>query len=41
MASVAEVWRYPVKSMTGERLDSCEVAGIGRRVAVGDCVSLV
>jgi hypothetical protein len=33
MASVAEVWRYPVKSMAGERLDSCEVAGTG---LVGD-----
>jgi uncharacterized protein YcbX len=29
MASVAEVWRYPVKSMAGERLDSCEVAKTG------------
>jgi uncharacterized protein YcbX len=25
MASVVEVWRYPVKSMAGERLDSCAV----------------
>ena len=33
MASVAEVWRYPVKSMAGERLDSCEVAATG---LVGD-----
>jgi uncharacterized protein YcbX len=29
MASVVEVWRYPVKSMAGERLDSCEVAETG------------
>lgn len=29
MASVAEIWRYPVKSMAGERLDSCEVAEAG------------
>jgi len=33
MASVAEVWRYPVKSMAGERLDSCEMAETG---LVGD-----
>src|SRR5487761_977322 len=33
MASVAEVWRYPVKSMAGERLDSCEVTETG---LVGD-----
>jgi uncharacterized protein len=41
MASVAEVWRYPVKSMAGERLDSCEVAATGlvgdRRWALVDC----
>jgi uncharacterized protein len=29
MASVAEVWRYPVKSMAGERLESCEVIETG------------
>ena len=29
MATVAEVWRYPVKSMAGERLDSCQVAATG------------
>jgi uncharacterized protein YcbX len=29
MATVAEVWRYPVKSMAGERLDSCQVAETG------------
>jgi uncharacterized protein len=29
MASVVEVWRYPVKSMAGERLDSCAVALTG------------
>ena len=23
MASVAELWRYPVKSMAGERIESC------------------
>jgi MOSC domain-containing protein len=29
MASVVELWRYPVKSMAGERLDSCEVGEKG------------
>jgi Uncharacterized Fe-S protein len=29
MASVVEVWRYPVKSMAGERLDSCAVGRTG------------
>src|SRR5712691_8336415 len=29
MASVAEVWRYPVKSMAGERLESCLVTEHG------------
>ena len=29
MASVVEVWRYPVKSMGGERLDSCAVTAAG------------
>jgi uncharacterized protein YcbX len=29
MASVVEVWRYPVKSMAGERLDSCKVSEHG------------
>jgi uncharacterized protein len=29
MASVAEIWRYPVKSMAGERLDSCSVLETG------------
>ncbi|HEV8597000.1 MAG TPA: MOSC N-terminal beta barrel domain-containing protein [Candidatus Dormibacteraeota bacterium] len=29
MASVVEVWRYPVKSMGGERLDSCIVTADG------------
>jgi uncharacterized protein len=29
MASVVEVWRYPVKSMAGERLDSCPVGEKG------------
>ena len=29
MASVVEVWRYPVKSMAGERLDSCAVTEAG------------
>lgn len=33
MASVVELWRYPVKSMAGERLDACEVAETG---IVGD-----
>ena len=40
MASVVEVWRYPVKSMAGERLDSCDVAETGligdRRYALVD-----
>jgi uncharacterized protein YcbX len=29
MTSVVEVWRYPVKSMAGERLDSCAVDPTG------------
>ena len=29
MASVVEIWRYPVKSMAGERLDSCSVGEKG------------
>jgi uncharacterized protein len=29
LASVVEVWRYPVKSMAGERLDSCAVVETG------------
>jgi uncharacterized protein YcbX len=29
MASVVEVWRYPVKSMAGERLDACLVTAAG------------
>ena len=29
MASVVEIWRYPVKSMAGERLDSCAVTDRG------------
>jgi uncharacterized protein YcbX len=29
MASVVEVWRYPVKSMAGERLNSCAVGQTG------------
>jgi hypothetical protein len=29
MASVVEIWRYPVKSMAGERLDSCKVTDVG------------
>src|SRR5258708_27952311 len=33
MASVLDVWRYPVKSMAGERLDSCQVSETG---LVGD-----
>lgn len=27
--TVAEIWRYPVKSMAGERLESCLIAGTG------------
>ena len=33
MASVVEIWRYPVKSMAGERVDWCDVAATG---LVGD-----
>lgn len=29
VGTVAEVWRYPVKSMAGERLDSCPIALTG------------
>lgn len=29
MGSVVEIWRYPVKSMAGERLDSCAVGEKG------------
>lgn len=29
MASVVELWRYPVKSMAGERLESCAVTDRG------------
>ncbi len=29
MAVVREVWRYPVKSMAGERLESCTVTEVG------------
>jgi uncharacterized protein len=29
MATVTEVWRYPVKSMAGERLESCTVTDRG------------
>src|ERR1700716_3771269 len=29
MGTVAEVWRYPVKSMAGERLDSCAITEAG------------
>jgi uncharacterized protein len=29
MASVSEIWRYPVKSMAGERLDECEITDHG------------
>jgi MOSC domain-containing protein len=29
MATVTEVWRYPVKSMAGERLESCMVTDSG------------
>ena len=29
MASVVELWRYPVKSMAGERVDSCTVTATG------------
>ncbi|MFI5283648.1 MAG: MOSC domain-containing protein [Candidatus Dormibacterales bacterium] len=33
MARVAEIWRYPVKSMAGERLESCVIEATG---LVGD-----
>jgi uncharacterized protein len=29
VASVVEIWRYPVKSMAGERLDSCAITDGG------------
>jgi len=29
VASVVQIWRYPVKSMAGERLDSCMVTELG------------
>jgi uncharacterized protein YcbX len=29
MAEVVELWRYPVKSMAGERLDACTITGNG------------
>ena len=29
MGTVAEIWRYPVKSMAGERLDSCAITPTG------------
>ena len=29
VGTVAEIWRYPVKSMTGERLDSCRIESTG------------
>jgi uncharacterized protein YcbX len=29
LASVVEIWRYPVKSMAGERLESCAVVESG------------
>jgi len=29
MATVREVWRYPVKSMAGERLQSCAITEVG------------
>src|SRR5690348_17169081 len=29
LASVVEIWRYPVKSMAGERLDSCAITDGG------------
>jgi uncharacterized protein len=29
LVSVVEIWRYPVKSMAGERLDSCAVVETG------------
>jgi uncharacterized protein len=29
VGTIAEIWRYPVKSMAGERLDSCFITEIG------------
>jgi uncharacterized protein len=29
LASIVEIWRYPVKSMAGERLDSCAITDRG------------
>ncbi len=29
MATVKEIWRYPIKSMAGERLESCRIAERG------------
>ncbi len=29
MAAVREIWRYPVKSMAGERLDACDITERG------------
>lgn len=29
VGTIKEVWRYPVKSMSGERLDDCTVASLG------------
>ena len=29
MATVAEIWRYPVKSMQGERIDAAHVTDAG------------
>jgi uncharacterized protein YcbX len=41
--AVAALWRYPVKSMMGEELNSCEVTGRGllgdRQFAVVDCAT--
>jgi uncharacterized protein len=29
IGSIGELWRYPVKSMAGERLDRCPVSATG------------
>src|ERR1700704_2695927 len=31
IGKVQQVWRYPVKSMSGERLDDCTVGSLGIR----------
>ena len=35
---VSQLWRYPVKSIRGERLDTVELTGAGSR-GTGSCTS--